>query len=126
MLSEAERSALDDEPVCLFTRQGELIWRSQAWTRPGPRRDDQLLGRRWWEFLFREDLGPLLAWLATDEMRPVSFRALLPRDGEIATVTYRKIECRGNWLCVGAVVVHGMLPAAPTMEQPEQAGEEQN
>lgn len=104
-LSERQKAAIDHVPVCLFSRRGELIWRSTAWTRPGPRRDDQVLGTKWHEFIFPDDLPGLLAWLAGDDMQDFTFMAQLPKTGVVASVTYRKTPYRCHWLCVGVVEV---------------------
>lgn len=114
MLTPQEKDELDGKPVCLFSRRGELLWRSSAWSRPGPRKDYQVLGTRFHEFINQRDLPKLLEWLANDDMDHFTFGALLPKNGTTARVTYEKIPCRGNWLCVGVVHIQpSNLPAPP-------------
>lgn len=112
-LREIERLKLDYEKCCIFTRDGELLWRSSAWGQP-PNCEHDVLGTRWQEFVC--DLPRVLRWLDNGKQHTITFHALLPSVGKHAIVTYAKARLGKNWLVFGeATIVGGQLPAPPCM-----------
>lgn len=110
MLTEEEKLKLAHEPVALFSRSGDLIWRSPIWSKDPGRADAAVLGRKWQEFIFAEDLPLLLDWLAADGPEAINFRAMAPNNGETIRVFYRRVRCRENWLCLASVRPFPPLP----------------
>lgn len=108
-LREIERLKLKYEKCCIFTRDGELLWRSPAWGQP-PNSEHTVLGTRWQEFVC--DLPRVLRWFKDGKNRTITFHCMLPVAGSHAVVTYAKIELGDCWLVFGkATVMSTQLPA---------------
>lgn len=105
---------LQHEKCALFSPQGELLWLSPAWGHP-PECNHQVLGTRWWEFVYSKDLGRLLAFLAGEGGATCSFRAMLFTGG-IVRITYSRQPWGENVFVLGEVtIIADYLPAAPCL-----------
>lgn len=104
---------LNDEKACLFTKQGELIWRSPAW---GNRQGDDapLLGERWHEYIAPDDHDYVMEWFADKGASgPCVFRCLFPGSGQWYCCVWSKRRWRGLWLVMGDMLeVAGVPPPA--------------
>ena len=108
---------LNEELACIFTDRGELLWRSPAWT--GGKRDwkkeHAVLGTRWKEFVFEEDLPALMRWFGDGRENGTEFRAMAPSSGQHVRIRYRKIGWEGHWIVLGAATPTDERPAPPSI-----------
>jgi hypothetical protein len=116
-LTDFEKQLLDKQQACLFSSPGEMLWRSPAWSQKSNRTEAALLGTKWQEFVFEEDLPMAKAFIACgDESRGISFRAMVPETGRLVRAFWRKTRHRDGWIVTGTIRPLARHEMPPTME----------
>lgn len=95
---------LEHKKICVFTRKGELLWRSPAWTGERYKNDPHIHGFEYLEFIAPRDIPRILRWFTDGAESCLEFNALLPKSGAMARIAYCKIPYGENWLIIGNVV----------------------